>query len=108
MEKWVKTTFWCLIVAVVIFYIGILIGLRWQGAIFVDIFIVLMIILDTATRDMKKKWIGFLIRLGILYVVVIILLVIFNTPSLEGLGGLLGIILLVEFITTLFKRKKKK
>lgn len=106
MEKWEKTIFWIIAVTIGILLIGSLLGFDFRGLIGAVVAIDILLILDTAFSDMKNKWKAFGLKILILFVIIFVAGILFNISSESG-GNLLGIIILLEFIQTISKKKEK-
>jgi|SRR3972149_324344 len=106
MDKWHKTFLWILGFLVLGILLITIFGLDLRGITFAFILLSLWEILSTTTQDMKSKWKGFFVRIGILFLFLFIIGIALNISSETG-GRLLGIILIIEFILTLSQKKKK-
>jgi hypothetical protein len=107
MKKWEKASLWILAVIIGVLLIGSFFGADFRGLIGVIIIFVSLIILETATQDMKRKWGAFWIRIGIMLIVVYIMGIIFNFSSENG-GKLLSFIIILELFQTISKKKVNK
>lgn len=104
MEKWEKTIFWIILVTIGILVIGSLLGFYLMGLIGAVILIDILIILETATKDMQSKWKAFGIRSLIMFFVTMIFGLLFGISE-EGIAKLFSIIILIDLIQTATKKK---
>ena len=104
MDKWHKTFLWILGFLILGVLLVIIFELDIKAISFAFIFVSLWEILSTATQDRKSKWESFFIRIVILFVF-IFLTGIFLNISEEAGGRLFGLVIILELIITISKKK---